>query len=85
MVDCAGDFKNQGCNGGLPSQAFEYIHYNGGIEGEDDYTYTAADGTCKADPSKYRLTVNQGSVNITAGDEVSLKNAVYDAPVSVAF
>ena len=24
---------------GLPSQAFEYIHYNKGIEGEEDYPY----------------------------------------------
>ena len=24
---------------GLPSQAFEYIHYNKGIEGEADYPY----------------------------------------------
>jgi cathepsin H len=29
LVDCASDFKNHGCNGGLPSQAFEYIRYNG--------------------------------------------------------
>ena len=26
---------------GLPSQAFEYIHYNKGIEGEADYPYRA--------------------------------------------
>ena len=29
LVDCAGDFDNHGCNGGLPSHAFEYIKYNG--------------------------------------------------------
>eukprot|EP00483_Globobulimina_turgida_P004787 UN04796 len=32
LVDCAGRFNNHGCNGGLPSQAFEYIPYNNGID-----------------------------------------------------
>lgn len=31
LVDCAQGFENYGCDGGLPSQAFEYIHYAGGI------------------------------------------------------
>nr|XP_016455929.1 PREDICTED: cysteine proteinase 3-like [Nicotiana tabacum] len=29
LVDCAGAFNNFDCNGGLPSQAFEYIKSNG--------------------------------------------------------
>ena len=85
LVDCAGDFQNFGCNGGLPSQAFEYIHYNGGIESEDSYPYTAKDGTCVADSSKYVLGVTDGARNVTAGDEDELKSFVYDKPVSVAF
>merc|ERR1711934_9231 len=85
LVDCAGAFENYGCNGGLPSQAFEYIMYNGGIESEDSYPYTAVDGTCVSDSSKYALDVQTGSYNITAGDEEALKDAVYQQPVSVAF
>ena len=34
LVDCAGDFDNHGCNGGLPSHAFEYIRYNKGLMSE---------------------------------------------------
>jgi cathepsin H len=41
LVDCAGDFDNYGCNGGLPSHAFEYIKYNGGLTTEDQYPYMA--------------------------------------------
>ncbi|XP_027426675.1 pro-cathepsin H isoform X2 [Zalophus californianus] len=39
LVDCAQNFNNHGCQGGLPSQAFEYIRYNKGIMGEDSYPY----------------------------------------------
>jgi cathepsin H len=39
LVDCAGDFDNYGCNGGLPSHAFEYIMFAGGIATEADYPY----------------------------------------------
>lgn len=84
LVDCAGDFDNHGCNGGLPSHAFEYLFYAGGIETEADYPYTAVDGTCVADSSKFALSVGH-AMNITEGDEVELKSAVYKQPVSVAF
>ncbi|KAJ1483000.1 hypothetical protein T484DRAFT_1656154 [Baffinella frigidus] len=47
LVDCAQDFNNNGCNGGLPSQAFEYIRYNGGLSKMEDYTYVCGDGHCK--------------------------------------
>lgn len=46
LVDCAGAFDNHGCNGGLPSHAFEYIYYQGGIESDITYPYTATDGSC---------------------------------------
>ncbi|XP_026644799.1 pro-cathepsin H isoform X2 [Microtus ochrogaster] len=43
LVDCAQNFNNHGCQGGLPSQAFEYILYNKGIMGEDTYPYRGRD------------------------------------------
>jgi hypothetical protein len=39
LVDCAAAFNNHGCNGGLPSQAFEYVHYNGGLSKMEEYPY----------------------------------------------
>ena len=41
LVDCAGAFDNYGCNGGLPSHAFEYILSAGGLTTEDEYPYKA--------------------------------------------
>ena len=46
LVDCAADFNNHGCDGGLPSQAFEYIHYNGGLSKMEEYPYVCGNGTC---------------------------------------
>lgn len=85
LVDCAGAFNNFGCNGGLPSQAFEYIKYNGGLDTEEAYPYTAKDGVCKYDVNNVGAKVAD-SVNITAGAEDELKQAVgLVRPVSVAF
>lgn len=85
LVDCAGAFNNFGCNGGLPSQAFEYIKYNGGLETEEAYPYTGKDGTCKFTAENVAVRVLD-SVNITLGAEDELQHAVaFVRPVSVAF
>ncbi|KAL1805183.1 hypothetical protein ACET3Z_028251 [Daucus carota] len=85
LVDCAQSFNNYGCNGGLPSQAFEYIKYNGGLETEAAYPYTGKDGKCKFSSENVGVQVLD-SVNITLGAEDELKHAVgIVRPVSVAF
>jgi cathepsin H len=86
LVDCAGAFDNNGCNGGLPSHAFEYISSAGGISTEDAYPYYAEDRTCTVDASTFALNVEGGSVNITEGDETEMLHAVFEiGPVSIAF
>ncbi|KAK8520372.1 hypothetical protein V6N13_031173 [Hibiscus sabdariffa] len=85
LVDCAGAFNNKGCHGGLPSQAFEYIKYNGGLDTEEAYPYTAKDGVCKFSSENVGVKVAD-SVNITMGGEDELKHAVaLVRPVSVAY
>ena len=85
LVDCAGSFNNFGCKGGLPSQAFEYIKSNGGLETEEAYPYTGEDGVCKFTSENVAVQVID-SVNITLGAEDELKHAVaFARPVSVAF
>jgi cathepsin H len=87
LIDCAGDFDNHGCEGGLPSHAFEYIQIEPhGISTEKAYPYKAVDQKCAVDPYSYVLNVEGGSVNITEGDEVQLANDLFKfGPVSVAF
>jgi Papain family cysteine protease len=63
-VDCAQAFNNFGCNGGLPSQAFEYIKYNGGLDTEESYPYKGVNGLCQFEPNSVGVKVAD-SVNIT--------------------
>nr|CAD1826112.1 unnamed protein product [Ananas comosus var. bracteatus] len=85
LVDCAYAYNNFGCNGGLPSQAFEYIKCNGGLDTEDSYPYAGVNGVCSYKPENVGVKVLD-SVNITLGAEDELKHAVgVVRPVSVAF
>lgn len=45
LIDCDNQ-ENQGCNGGLMENAFEFIKKTGGITTESNYPYTANDGSC---------------------------------------
>jgi len=85
LVDCAGGkYGNEGCNGGLMGQAFEYIKDVGGIESEDAYPYEGTDGKCRADKTKFAASVT-GYKRIPSGDEEALKKAVAEVgPISVA-
>jgi len=86
LVDCAGGFENHGCNGGLPSQAFQYLMWTGGQEKESDYKYTARDGRCAFSASKVAVKISD-EFNITAGDETDtgLPGAVAKGPVSICY
>ncbi|XP_075934142.1 pro-cathepsin H-like isoform X2 [Anarhichas minor] len=85
LIDCAKDFNNHGCMGGLPSQAFEYIKYNNGLMTEEDYPYKGHDDTCNFEPALAAAFVLD-VVNITSYDEKAMVDAVARLnPVSFAF
>ncbi len=74
LVDCD-KLQDQGCSGGLMDNAFEFIRTNGGIDTEEDYPYTAMDGTCiKAKRNRKVVTID-GFEDVPENDEKALKRA----------
>uniref|UniRef100_A0A8C7SG61 Cathepsin L1-like n=1 Tax=Oncorhynchus mykiss TaxID=8022 RepID=A0A8C7SG61_ONCMY len=46
LVDCSGDYHNNGCDGGLAMRCFSYVSDHG-IMSERNYPYTAEVGPCE--------------------------------------
>jgi len=83
LMDCSTAQRNQGCDGGLMTQAMQYITSNGGIDTEASYPYTAEDGTCSYNAANSGATLKT-QVQVNSGDENDLQNKVALGPVSVA-
>jgi len=81
LVDCSSSYGNQGCNGGLMDDAFEYIMAKG-ISSEQDYPYTAQDGACNSKVAKSAKI--KSFLDTKPLDENSLLVFASKGPVSVA-
>jgi KDEL-tailed cysteine endopeptidase len=84
LVDCSTAEGNQGCNGGLMDDAFQYIIDNKGITTEAAYPYTATGpNTCGSVGKPVAATLS-GFKDVAVNSELALETAIVQQPVSVA-
>jgi len=85
LVNC--DKVDQGCNGGLMDNAFQWIMQNGGLCSEDDYPYTSGSGLlphrCKSSCDIVDGSAPTSFVDVQHS-EMSLEEAVAQQPVAIA-
>ena len=84
LVDCAGEFGNDGCDGGIQDYAFMYIMSVKGVMSEKAYPYKGVQKKCKFAPSKAVAAVT-GYLDAPSGDEVMLNMALaLNGPFTIA-
>ncbi|XP_050546623.1 cathepsin L-like isoform X2 [Daktulosphaira vitifoliae] len=82
LIDC--DKVDEGCNGGLMTQAFEAVEELGGLETEADYPYEGhADRKgCQLVKSQLKVKIDR-AVNVSSNEEDIAKFLVEHGPLSV--
>jgi len=82
LIDC--DNLDNGCGGGLMTQAFEAVENLGGLETESDYPYEGhADRKgCQLKKSDVKVSISK-AVNVSTDEEDIAKFLVKHGPLSV--
>jgi len=80
LVDC--DTRDNGCNGGLPENAYKTLFEIGGLETEADYGYDGKDEACQFNRSKVAARVTAG-VEISQNETEMAQWLLQNGPISV--
>lgn len=80
LVDC--DKLDQGCEGGLPSNAYKEIERLGGLETESDYKYDGADEKCTFNRTDVRVFIND-SISISSNESEMAVWLSENGPISI--
>lgn len=84
LVDCDVNGEDQGCEGGLMDDAFQFIVRRGGLASESGYPYQGEDGYCRSSAAAARAASIRGHEDVPRNNEAALAAAVANQPVSVA-
>ncbi|CAH1637571.1 unnamed protein product [Spodoptera littoralis] len=80
LVDC--DKLDDGCNGGLPDNAYRAIEQMGGLELESDYPYEGVGEKCEFNKTLAKVQIS-GAVNITTNETGMAQWLVHNGPISI--
>lgn len=83
LVDCSTDQGNQGCDGGLMDDAFQYVVQNG-LTTDAAYPYTATGPNACNASGKPTVVTATGYTDVVPNSETALMTALTERPVSVA-
>jgi len=82
IVDC--DTNDDGCDGGDPPTAYEYVMKAGGLETYKNFPYTAKNGKCSFDKSKVAQNISSWQYVTKVNDEKTMQQFTYSTgPPSV--
>ncbi|XP_016063755.1 PREDICTED: cathepsin F [Miniopterus natalensis] len=81
LVDC--DKVDKACMGGLPSNAYSAIKTLGGLETEDDYSYSGHLQTCNFSADKVKVYIND-SVELGRNEQNMAAWLAKKGPISIA-
>jgi cathepsin F len=75
LIDC--DKVDQGCNGGNPANAYQYLIKAGGQDTYASYPYTAVRGTCKVNTANFAAKISSWQYVTENDNEAAMQQFTY--------